>query len=101
MRPLIIPQVVHTLKSLNPLGLFAVSQLWDAWRLIISVWLPDSLRDAVLTDKPQGVFSDPGGVFASWHNEHAADFTRAMHSLSIGRRWLGLASLISRVIVEC
>jgi O-methyltransferase/methyltransferase family protein len=57
---------------------------YDAWRLIISVWLPDSLRDAVLTDKPQGVFSDPGGVFASWHKEHAADFTRAMHSASIG-----------------
>jgi hypothetical protein len=57
---------------------------FDAWRLIISVWAPDSLREAVLTDKPQGVFSDPGGVFAAWHAEHAADFTRAMHSASIG-----------------
>jgi O-methyltransferase domain/Dimerisation domain len=56
----------------------------DAWRPIISTWSPDSLREAVLTDKPQGVFSDPGGVFAAWHTEHAADFTRAMHSCSIG-----------------
>jgi len=58
--------------------------MFDAWRLIYSVWSPDSLREAVMTDKPQGVFSDPGGVFASWHKEHAADFTRAMHSASIG-----------------
>jgi O-methyltransferase domain/Dimerisation domain len=57
--------------------------LYDAWRLIISVWSPDSLREAVLTDKPQGVFSDPGGVFAAWHAEHAVHFTRAMHSASI------------------
>ncbi len=57
---------------------------YDAWRLIISIWSPDSLREAVLTDKPQGVFSDPGGVFASWHSEHARDFTLAMHSMSIG-----------------
>ena len=57
---------------------------FDAWRLIYSVWSPDSLRDAVLSDKPQGVFSDPGGAFAAWHGEHAADFTRAMHSASIG-----------------
>jgi hypothetical protein len=57
---------------------------FDAWRLIYSVWSPDSLRDAVLSDKPQGVFSDPGGAFASWHAEHAGRFTRAMHSASIG-----------------
>jgi len=57
---------------------------FDAWRLIYSVWSPDSLRDAVLSDKPQGVFSDPAGVFASWHAEHSAYFTRAMHSASIG-----------------
>lgn len=57
---------------------------FDAWRLIYSVWSPDSLREAVRTEKPQGVFSDPGGVFAAWHAEHAADFTRAMHSSSIG-----------------
>jgi len=57
---------------------------YDAWRLVISVWSPDSLREAVLNDKPQGVFSDPGGVFAAWHAGHAADFTRAMYSASIG-----------------
>ncbi len=56
----------------------------DAWRPIISVWAPDSLREAVLTDKPQGVFADPGGVFAAWHAEHARAFTLAMHSVSIG-----------------
>jgi hypothetical protein len=57
---------------------------WDAWRPMMSVWSSDSLREAVLTDKPQGVFSDPGGIFASWHAEHAVDFTRAMHSASLG-----------------
>jgi hypothetical protein len=56
---------------------------YDAWRSIISVWSPDSLREAVLSDRPQGVFSDPCGVFASWHADHAADFTRAMHSASL------------------
>ncbi len=56
---------------------------YSAWRLVISVWTPDSLREAVLTGRPQGVFSDPGGVFASWHSRHAEDFTRAMHSASM------------------
>jgi O-methyltransferase domain/Dimerisation domain len=63
---------------------FYFGWFYDAWRLIISVWAPDSLREAVLTDKPQGVFSDPSGAFAAWHAEHAVDFTRAMHSGSIG-----------------
>jgi hypothetical protein len=49
---------------------------YDAWRKIFSVWTPDSLRDAVVTNKPQGVFSDPTGVFAAWHAEHARDFAR-------------------------
>jgi ubiquinone/menaquinone biosynthesis C-methylase UbiE len=57
---------------------------FDAWRKIFSVWSPDSVRDAVLTDKPQGVFSDPTGVFAAWHAQHARDFTLAMHAASIG-----------------
>ncbi|MGO9060902.1 MAG: methyltransferase [Candidatus Binataceae bacterium] len=57
---------------------------FDAWQLIYSVWSPDSLRETVLSGKPQGVFSDPGGVFASWHQERAAHFARAMHSMSIG-----------------
>src|SRR6267378_1489039 len=38
--------------------------VFDAWRPVYSVWSPDSLREAVLTDRPQGVFSDPAGVFA-------------------------------------
>ncbi len=56
----------------------------DAWRLVYSVWSPDSLREAVLTDHPQGVFADPAGIFAAWHTEHAMHFTRAMHSASMG-----------------
>lgn len=67
-----------------PSSRFYLGWWYDAWRPIISVWSPDSLREAVLTDKPQGVFSDPGGVFASWHSEHARNFTLAMHSMSIG-----------------
>jgi hypothetical protein len=58
--------------------------VFDAWRPVYSVWSPDSLREAVLTDRPQGVFSDPAGVFAAWHGEHAIYFTRAMHSSSMG-----------------
>jgi hypothetical protein len=67
-----------------PSSPFYFGWFYNAWRPIISTWSPDSLREAVLTDKPQGVFSDPGGVFASWHAEHAGDFTRAMHSASLG-----------------
>jgi hypothetical protein len=40
--------------------------MFDAWRLIYSVWSPDSLRDAVPSDKPQGVFSNPARAFALW-----------------------------------
>jgi hypothetical protein len=39
--------------------------VFDAWRPVYSVWSPDSLREAVLTDRPQGVFSDPAGAFAA------------------------------------
>ena len=67
-----------------PSSPFYFGWFYNAWRPIISTWSPDSLREAVLTDKPQGVFSDPGGVFASWHAEHAGNFTRAMHSASLG-----------------
>jgi ubiquinone/menaquinone biosynthesis C-methylase UbiE len=66
-----------------PSSAFYFGWLLDAFRLTF-LWSPDSLREAVLTDKPQGVFSDPRGVFASWHADHAADFTRAMHSASLG-----------------
>jgi hypothetical protein len=71
-------------EYLLPSSPFYFGWFYDAWRPIISVWSPDSLREAVLNDRPQGVFSDPGGVFAAWHAEHAVDFTRAMHSSSIG-----------------
>ncbi len=66
-----------------PSSPFFFGWFYEAWRKIFSVWAPDSLRDAVLTDKPQGVFSDPTGVFAAWHAEHARDFTLAMHSASM------------------
>jgi hypothetical protein len=56
---------------------------FDLMRLLMPVWSPDSLREAVLTNRPQGVFSDPAGVFAAWHGEHALAFTRAMHSSSM------------------
>jgi hypothetical protein len=47
------------------------------------------LREAVLADRPQGVFADPSGIFAAWHTEHAIHFTRAMHSASMapGLAW--------------
>jgi hypothetical protein len=58
--------------------------LFDAWfRLMSSVWSPESLLKAVMTDQPQGPFGDPTGVFAAWHAEQAINFTRAMHSASL------------------
>jgi hypothetical protein len=62
---------------------------YDAWRPIYSTWSPDSLRNAVMTDRPQGPFSDPAGAFAAWWAEQAVNFTRAMHSSSIapGLAW--------------
>ena len=55
---------------------------FDAWVPIYSVWSPESLLKAVMTDKPQGPFGDPNNAFASWHAEQALNFTRAMHSAS-------------------
>jgi hypothetical protein len=62
---------------------------YDAWRPIYSIWAPDSLRKAVMTDRPQGPFSDPAGAFAAWWAEQAVNFTRAMHSASLaaGLAW--------------
>lgn len=71
-------------EYLLPSSPFYFGLNWDGFRPVMSIWLPDSVREAVLTDKPQGVFSDPGGVFAAWHAEHARGFTLAMHSASIG-----------------
>jgi hypothetical protein len=70
-------------QSLLPSSPYYVGGRFDEMRFIMSVWSPDSVRDAVLTNRPQGVFSDPAGVFAAWHGEHALTFTRAMHSASI------------------
>jgi O-methyltransferase domain/Dimerisation domain len=70
-------------EYLLPSSPFYFGLNWDGFRPVMSVWLPDSLREAVLTDKPQGVFADPAGVFAAWHAEHARHFTLAMHSASI------------------
>ena len=62
---------------------------FDAWAPIYSLWSPESLLKAVMTDKPQGPFGDPNSAFASWHAEQALNFTRAMHSASIasGLAW--------------
>jgi hypothetical protein len=56
---------------------------FDAWFPIMSVWSPESLLKAVMTDHPQGPFGDPTGAFAAWHAEQAGNFTRAMHSASL------------------
>jgi hypothetical protein len=64
-------------------------RFFEAWVPIYSVWSPESLLKAVLTDKPQGPFGDPNSAFASWQAEQAVNFTRAMHSGSIaaGLAW--------------
>jgi O-methyltransferase domain/Dimerisation domain len=55
----------------------------NSFPLMSSVSSPESLLKAVMTDQPQGPFSDPTGVFAAWHAEQAENFTRAMHSTSL------------------
>jgi len=70
-------------EYLLPSSAYYVGWRFYQMRLIMTVWSPDSLREAVLTNRPQGVFSDPAGVFAAWHGEHALAFTRAMHTASI------------------
>lgn len=37
---------------------------------------PDSPRDAVLSNKPQGAFSTPAEAFATWHVKSVADSIR-------------------------
>jgi hypothetical protein len=56
---------------------------WDFLSLLSTVWSPEQLFKAVMTDRPQGPFSDPTGAFAAWHADQAVNFTRAMHSVSI------------------
>jgi hypothetical protein len=62
---------------------------FDAWAPIYSVWSPESLLKAVMTDKPQGPFGDPNNAFALWHADQALNFTRAIHSASMaaGLAW--------------
>ena len=68
---------------LLPSSPFYFGWFLDAWAPFISTWSPESLKQAVLTDRPQGPFGLPAGAFASWHEENAVRFTRAMHSGSI------------------
>lgn len=74
---------------------------FDAWAPIYSLWSPESLLKAVMTDKPQGPFGDPNSAFASWHAEQALNFTRAMHSASIapGLAWPKLVDLSSHNVM--
>ncbi len=74
---------------------------FDAWAPIYSLWSPESLLKAVMTDKPQGPFGDPNNAFASWHAEQALNFTRAMHSASIapGLAWPRLVDLSSHQVM--
>ena len=70
---------------------------FDAWAPIYSLWSPESMLKAVMTDRPQGPFADPNNAFASWHSEQALNFTRAMHSASMapGLAWPKLLDLSS------
>jgi O-methyltransferase domain/Dimerisation domain len=68
---------------LLPSSPFYFGWFLDAWAPFMSTWSPESLKQAVLTDHPQGPFGLPAGAFATWHEENAVGFTRAMHSGSI------------------
>jgi hypothetical protein len=50
------------------------------------VWSPASLKQAVLTDVPQGLFASAEDPFkaSAWQAEQARGFTRWMHSVSMG-----------------
>jgi len=81
-----------------PSSPFYFGWFYNAWRPIISTWSPDSLREAVLTDKPRGVFPIP--VAFSLHG------TRNMQQISPARciarasglEWYGPASSTCRGI---
>src|SRR5262245_11258526 len=51
-----------------------------------AVWSPASLKQAVLTDAPQGPFASTADPFkaSAWQAEQARGFTRWMHSVSMG-----------------
>jgi hypothetical protein len=52
---------------------------------LYSVWSPASLKQAVLTDAPQGPYASTEDPFtaSAWHAEQARSFTRIMHSVSM------------------
>jgi hypothetical protein len=58
--------------------------LYDVWTPLVGVFTPETLLKAVKTDRPQGPFADPVGAFGEWYAEQAANFIRAMHSVSVG-----------------
>ncbi len=58
--------------------------LYDVWTPLVAVFTPDTLLKAVTTDSPQGPFADPVGAFGEWYAAQAANFIRAMHSVSVG-----------------
>jgi hypothetical protein len=53
---------------------------------LYSVWSPESLKQAVLTDSPQGPFASVEDPFkaSAWQAEQARSFTRIMHGESMG-----------------
>jgi len=59
---------------------------FDGMLGLASVYLPTSLKQAVLTDSPQGPFSGAEDPFkaSAWQAEQARSFTRWMHGISIG-----------------
>jgi hypothetical protein len=62
-----------------------------------SVWSPASLKQAVLTDSPQGPFASIEDPFkaSAWQAEQARSFTRWMHSVSMAPAlaWPGVVDL--------
>jgi hypothetical protein len=58
--------------------------LYDVWTPLVGVFTPETLLKAVSSDSPQGPFADPIGAFGEWYVEQAANFIRAMHSVSVG-----------------
>jgi hypothetical protein len=64
---------------------------FDAWRPVYSVWSPDSLREAVLTDRPQGgspILQGPlpHGMVSTRYTSRERCIARAWGLVSHGRR---------------
>jgi hypothetical protein len=75
----------YTLTPLAEDYLLQSSPTYFGWyfEAFLEPHLPESLRNAVKSDRPQGFFGDPAGSFVRWHGEQATNFTRAMHSASM------------------